>query len=171
MKHQSKRILVAILMLVMILQASMCLMAKQPVDTKQMDIIEIATQNKDLSTLVKALESAGLVDTLKGTGPFTVFAPNDKAFENLPKGTLDDLLKPENKSKLVDILTYHVKEGKVASQDALKLNGQDVIMLNGKPAKIEVKDSNLYIDGAKVIMADIQAKNGVIHVIDAVMLP
>ncbi|MBE6021793.1 MAG: fasciclin domain-containing protein [Cellulosilyticum sp.] len=170
MKHKKGLILVTVLMVAVILQSSMCLMAK-PRANKDMDIVEIAQQNQDLTTLVKALESAGLVDDLKGAGPFTVFAPTDNAFKNLPSGTLEDLLKPENKDKLVDILNYHMKTGKVSSEEALKLNGQDIVMLNGKPAKIEVRDGNLYIDGAKVIVADIQAKNGVIHIIDAVMLP
>ncbi|MBQ1274812.1 MAG: fasciclin domain-containing protein [Cellulosilyticum sp.] len=170
MKHRSKLLLVSVLLVAMLVQTSMCIVAK-PRNEQEMNIVEIAQQNKDLTTLVKALDSAGLVDTLKGDGPFTVFAPTDHAFKNLPNGTLEDLLKPENKNKLTDVLTYHVKQGKVSSEEALKLNGQDIMMLNGKPAKIEVKDGSLYIDGAKVIVADVQAKNGVIHIIDAVMLP
>ena len=170
MKHRSKLLLVSVLLVAMLVQTSMCIVAK-PRNEQGMNIVEIAQQNKDLTTLAKALSSAGLVDTLKGDGPFTVFAPTDHAFKKLPNGTLEDLLKPENKNKLVDLLTYHVKQGKVSSEEALKLNGQDIVMLNGKPAKIEVKDGSLYIDGAKVIVADVQAKNGVIHIIDAVMLP
>ena len=170
MKHRSKLIVLAVLLVAMLVQSSMCIIANDATN-KDKDIVQIAQQNQELTTLVKALESADLVDDLKGQGPFTVFAPTNRAFNNLPQGTLDDLLKPENKSKLADILTYHVKEGKVLAAEASKLNGQDTIMLNGKPAKIEVKDGNLYIDGAKVLLADIQAKNGVIHIIDAVMLP
>lgn len=170
MKHRQKLIAVSILMVAIILQGSMCIMAKTK-DTKTMDIVEIAKQNQDLTTLVKALESAGLVDDLKGDGPFTVFAPTDEAFKKLPKGVVEDLLKPENKSKLADLLMYHVKQGKVLSEQALKLNGQEIVMLNGKPAKIEVKNDSLYINNAKVTVADVEAKNGVIHIIDAVIMP
>lgn len=166
---QRKR-LILIMVAVIILQASMCLMAKSA-RNDQMDIVQVAQSNKDLTTLVTALQSAGLVDDLKGEGPFTVFAPTNEAFSKLPQGTLEDLLKPENQSKLVDILTYHVKAGKTSSEEAIKLNGQDILMLNNNPAKIEVKNGSLYIDGAKVIVADVQAKNGVIHIIDTVMLP
>ncbi|MBP3889018.1 MAG: fasciclin domain-containing protein [Cellulosilyticum sp.] len=170
MKHRRRLIFASLLVVAMILQASMCVMA-QSGQTNNMDIVQMAQSNKQLTTLVKALEAADLVDDLKGAGPFTVFAPTNEAFNKLPKGTLDELLKPENKAKLADLLTYHVKSGKTSSQEALKLNGQDIKMLNGKPAKIEVKGNDLYIDGAKVIVADVQAKNGVIHVIDAVMQP
>lgn len=135
------------------------------------DIVELAQENKDLSTLVTALKSAGLVDTLKGEGPYTVFAPTNEAFKKIPADVLDKLLKPESKNQLVDILTYHVAKGKIPSSEALKLDGKELTMLNGKKAKIEVKDGNLFIDGAKVIQKDIPAKNGVIHVIDTVMMP
>lgn len=135
------------------------------------DIVEIAVEDGQFKTLVTALQAAGLVDTLKGEGPFTVFAPTDTAFAKLPKATLDGLLAPQNKDQLVDVLTYHVIPGKVTAQDVMKLNNKTVKMLNGKPAKIEIKDGQVYIDGAKVIMTDIVGTNGVIHVIDTVMIP
>ena len=135
------------------------------------DIVDIVTSDSRFKTLASALKAAGLVDTLKGKGPFTVFAPTDEAFSKLPSGTLDKLLKPENKNDLVKILTYHVTPGKVVAADVMKLNGKEVTMVNGGKAKIEVKNGSVYINGAKVIVTDIMAKNGVIHVIDAVIMP
>lgn len=140
-------------------------------DVATKDIVDIAVGDGRFNTLVTALKAADLVDTLKGKGPFTVFAPTDEAFAKLPKGTLEDLLKPENKEKLADILTFHVTPGKVTAQDAIKLNGKEVTMANGKKAKIEVKNNEVYINGAKVIITDIQGKNGIIHVIDTVIIP
>lgn len=134
-------------------------------------IVEIASSDKQLSTLVTALQTAGLVETLQGPGPFTVFAPTNDAFNKLPAETLQSLLKPENKQMLVDILTYHVKSGKLDSSQIEKLNGQEIQMLNGKPAKIEVKNGKVYIDNAQIIQKDIVASNGIIHIIDAVILP
>lgn len=136
-----------------------------------MDIVDIASSDGRFKTLVSALKAAGLIDTLKGTGPFTVFAPTDDAFSKLPAGTINELLKPENKKALANILTYHVTPGKVLAADALKLNGKEVTMVNGDKVKIEVKDNSVYINGAKVIVTDIMAKNGVIHVIDTVIMP
>ncbi|MGL4738513.1 MAG: fasciclin domain-containing protein [Cellulosilyticaceae bacterium] len=135
------------------------------------NIVEIATSDPQFSTLVTALQAAGLVDTLQGEGPFTVFAPTNEAFAKLPAGTLNTLLKPENKQMLVDILTYHVTSGKVSAQDVAKLNGKEIKMVNGKPVKITVKDGKVYINNAQVTKTDIMAKNGVIHVIDTVILP
>lgn len=135
------------------------------------DIVEIAINDGRFNTLVSALGAAELVDTLKGKGPYTVFAPTDEAFSKLPAGTVDELLKPENKEKLKDILTYHVVAGKVLAEDAKKLDGKEVTMVNGKKVKIEVKNDSVYINGAKVIVTDIMGKNGVIHVIDTVILP
>lgn len=135
------------------------------------DIVDVAAGDDRFETLVAALGAAGLVDTLKGNGPFTVFAPTDDAFAKLAPGTIDELLKPQNKDMLVNILTYHVTPGKVLASDAVKLDGKEVTMANGDTAKIEVRDGSVYIDGAKVIMTDIMAKNGVIHVIDTVMMP
>jgi len=111
------------------------------------------------------------VDTLKGEGPFTVFAPTDDAFAKLPENTIDNLLKPDNKETLVNVLTYHVIPEKLTAEEILKLNGKELKMANGKNAKIEVKDNEVYIDGAKIVVTDIMAKNGIIHVIDAVMIP
>lgn len=135
------------------------------------DIVDIASSDGRFKTLTSALQAAGLVDTLKGKGPFTVFAPTDEAFSKLPSGTLDKLLKPENKNDLVKILTYHVTPGKVVAADVMKLNGKEVNMVSGGKAKIEVKNGSVYINGAKVIITDIMAKNGVIHVIDTVIMP
>lgn len=134
-------------------------------------IVQIAASNPQFSTLVTALQAAGLVETLEGEGPFTVFAPTNEAFAKLPAGTIENLLKPENKQVLVDILTYHVTPGKVKAKDVAKLNGKEIKMVNGKPAKITVKDGKVFIEGAQIITTDIMAKNGVIHVIDTVITP
>ena len=133
------------------------------------DIVDTAVAAGSFETLVTAVAAADLVDVLKGEGPFTVFAPVDAAFKALPDGTVETLLKPENKSKLAGILTYHVLSGKVMSSDILgkKL---EVTMVNGSTAEIDATDG-VKIDGANVIQADIETSNGVIHVIDAVILP
>ncbi|AOR24966.2 fasciclin [Clostridium taeniosporum] len=135
------------------------------------DIVDIAISDGRFKTLVTALKSAELVDALKGEGPFTVFAPTDDAFAKLPKEKLDELLKPENKKALVDILKYHVVPSKVSSKDVIKLDGKEITMANGKKAKIKVKDGSVYINDVKVTTTDIMGKNGVIHVIDAVLIP
>ena len=142
-----------------------------PSTSNSTDIIDTAVNNDQLKTLVSALKSAGLVDTLKGDGPFTVFAPTDSAFASLPTGTLEDLLKPENKYNLKDILLYHVYNGKVTAQDATNLNGQEIEMVNGKKDKISVKDGQVFINDAEVVTTDINTKNGVIHIIDTVLIP
>ena len=144
---------------------------ENPSTSDSSDIVDTAVNNDQLKTLVSALKAAGLVDTLKGDGPFTVFAPTDNAFANLPSGNLDNLLKPENKDNLNDILLYHIFNGKVTAEDAAKLNGQEIDMVNGKKAKISVKDGKVFINDAEVITADINAKNGIIHVIDTVLIP
>jgi len=133
------------------------------------DIVGVAASNPDFSTLVTAVQAAGLVDTLKGPGPFTVFAPTNEAFAALPKGTLDSLLKPENKAKLVAILTYHVIPGKVMSAD-IAGKTLDVATVEGQKLHIDAK-SGVKVNGANVVKADIPASNGVIHVIDTVILP
>lgn len=134
------------------------------------DIVDTAVANGSFKTLAAALEAAGLVDALKGDGPFTVFAPTDEAFAKLPEGTVETLLKPENKDQLVDILTYHVVSGAVPSKTALTLDKANA--LNKKDIALEVKDGSLTLNGgAKVVAADVEASNGVIHVIDAVILP
>ena len=133
------------------------------------DIVDTAVAAGSFKTLAAALGAAGLVDTLKGEGPFTVFAPTDEAFAKLPEGTVESLLKPENKTKLVDILTYHVVTGNVKSEAAVKLD--KATALNKKDIKLEVKDGTLMLNDAKVTKADIEASNGVIHVIDTVLMP
>jgi uncharacterized surface protein with fasciclin (FAS1) repeats len=133
------------------------------------DIVDTAVAAGSFKTLAKALQAADLVDTLKGTGPFTVFAPTDEAFARLPAGTLDDLLKPENKEKLKAILTYHVVSGKVMAAQAMKLNSAKTV--NGKDLTIKSEGGKVMIHDATVTKADIHASNGVIHVIDTVLLP
>ena len=133
------------------------------------DIVDTAVAAGSFKTLAAALGAAGLVDTLKGTGPFTVVAPTDEAFGKLPAGTVENLLKPENKQKLVDILTYHVVSGKVESSTAKTL--EKATALNKKDIKVKLDGDTLLLNDAKVIKADIEASNGVIHVIDSVLLP
>jgi uncharacterized surface protein with fasciclin (FAS1) repeats len=133
------------------------------------DIVDTAVAAGSFKTLVAAVQAAGLVDTLKGPGPFTVFAPTDEAFAKLPAGTVDDLLKPENKDKLVAILTYHVVPGKVMAADVA---GKETMAKSVQGSEITVKGMDgVMVDGAKVVTADIVADNGVIHVIDAVIMP
>jgi uncharacterized surface protein with fasciclin (FAS1) repeats len=135
---------------------------------EQMDIVETAVDAGSFKTLVAAVKAAGLVDTLKGKGPFTVFAPTDAAFQKLPAGTLETLLKPENKDKLVAILTYHVVAGDVKAADVVKLTSAKTVQ--GHPVTIDAADG-VKINDAKVVQADIACGNGVIHVIDAVLIP
>lgn len=136
-------------------------------ETKK-DIVEVAVEAGSFKTLVAAVQAAGLVDVLKGDGPFTVFAPTDEAFAKLPAGTVESLLKPENKEKLVAILTYHVVGGSVKSGE-IKPGG--VKTVQGQEVTLSLADGAVRVDGAKVVKADIIASNGVIHVIDAVILP
>ena len=133
-----------------------------------MDIVDTAVGAGNFTTLVAAVGAAGLVDTLKGEGPFTVFAPTDEAFAALPAGTVEDLLKPENKDKLVSILTYHVVPGKVMSGDLTE--GMTAATVNGADVTITL-EGGAKVNGANVTTADIEATNGVIHVIDAVLMP
>ncbi|MEM7024611.1 MAG: fasciclin domain-containing protein [Pseudomonadota bacterium] len=134
------------------------------------DIVDTAVSADDFNTLVAAVEAAGLVETLKGEGPFTVFAPTDEAFAALPEGTVENLLKPENKDQLVAVLTYHVVPGKTMSGD-LAGKSLDVASVQGEEISIDATGSDVMIDDAKVTQADIETSNGVIHVIDAVILP
>lgn len=136
---------------------------------KSKNIVQIAAGNPDFSTLVAALKAADLVTVLEGDGPFTVFAPTNDAFAKLPEGTVEDLLKPENKDQLVAVLTYHVVAGKVTAKDAMKLSSAESVQ--GSDIKISTKDGAVMVDNAQVIDADIDASNGVIHVIDSVILP
>jgi uncharacterized surface protein with fasciclin (FAS1) repeats len=134
------------------------------------DIVDTAVAAGSFTTLVKALEAAGLVDALKGAGPFTVFAPTDAAFAKLPAGTVASLLKPENKEKLKAILLYHVVSGKVTAGDVMKLNGQSVKTLQGGMVKVSTKHG-VRVDNSNVTQTDIDTSNGVIHVIDTVLMP
>jgi uncharacterized surface protein with fasciclin (FAS1) repeats len=136
-------------------------------DTK--DIVDTAVAAGSFKTLAKALDAAGLVATLKGAGPFTVFAPTDEAFAKLPAGTLDMLLKPENKAKLQRVLTYHVVAGKVMAADAAKLKTAKAV--SGDTFTITASEGGVMVDRAQVVKTDIVASNGVIHVIDSVILP
>ena len=137
-------------------------------DSQAGDIVDVAASNKSFSTLVAAVKAAGLVETLKGEGPYTVFAPTDEAFAKLPKGTLESLLKPENKQKLVAILTYHVVPGKVMAKD---VKSGKVKTASGSSLKMKVSKKGVWVDNAKVVATDVKADNGVIHVIDTVILP
>ncbi len=133
------------------------------------DIVDTAAGAGSFNTLVAAVEAAGLVETLKGDGPFTVFAPTDEAFAALPEGTVEDLLKPENKDKLVAILTYHVVSGKVMASDVA---GAETMAATVQGQELKIDGSNgVMINGATVTSADVEASNGVIHVIDQVLLP
>jgi uncharacterized surface protein with fasciclin (FAS1) repeats len=134
------------------------------------DIVDTAVGAGQFNTLARALNAAGLVDTLKGPGPFTVFAPTDEAFKNLPAGTLEDLLKPENKQKLVEVLTYHVVPGKIMSSD-ISGKKMDVETVEGSTLAVDASSGGVMVDNAKVVSADVAADNGVIHVIDTVVLP
>ena len=138
-------------------------------DAKKKDIVDTAVAAGSFKTLAAALKAAGLVEALKGDGPFTVFAPTDEAFAKLPKGTVEELLKPENKEKLVAVLKYHVVPGKVLAADVVKLTEAKTVQ--GGKVTIIVKDGTVLVDGAKVVKTDVTASNGVIHVIDSVILP
>jgi uncharacterized surface protein with fasciclin (FAS1) repeats len=133
------------------------------------NIVETAVEAGKFKTLAAALTAAGLVDAVKGEGPFTVFAPTDEAFAKLPKGTVETLLKPENKDKLKAILTYHVVPGKVMAKDVVKLAGAK--SLNGQRIDVKVDGAKVSVDGANVVATDIACSNGVIHIIDSVILP
>ena len=139
------------------------------VQAQSQDIVDTAVAAGSFKTLAAALKAAGLIDTLKGKGPFTVFAPTDDAFAKLPAGTVEDLLKPENKAKLTAILTYHVVAGKVMAADVVKLKSAKTV--NGKSVQIMVEGATVMVDNAVVVKTDIGTSNGVIHVIDTVLLP
>jgi uncharacterized surface protein with fasciclin (FAS1) repeats len=137
---------------------------------KAANIVETAVAAGQFKTLAAALEAAGLIDALTGEGPFTVFAPTDEAFAKLPAGTVESLLKPENKEKLKSILLYHVVPGNVAAKQVMKLNGRTVKTLEGGSIKVSTMHG-VTVDDARVTKTDIQASNGVIHVIDTVLMP
>ena len=137
-------------------------------NSKPGDIVAVASGAGNFTTLVAAIKAAGLVATLQGAGPFTVFAPTDDAFAKLPKGTVDGLLKPENKKKLTDLLTYHVVPGKVMAADVKTMKAKTV---NGQELDVQVNAGAVTVNKAKVTKTDIAASNGVIHVIDSVVMP
>ena len=146
------------------------MLASAPAHAQQTkDVVDTAVAAGSFTTLAKALTAADLVTTLKGSGPFTVFAPTDEAFAKLPAGTLDNLLKPENKDKLRRILTYHVVAGEVRAADVVKL--QSAKAVSGDTMTVKVSGGKVHVDDANVTKTDIQASNGVIHVIDTVILP
>ncbi|MDP0491352.1 MAG: fasciclin domain-containing protein [Verrucomicrobiota bacterium JB023] len=132
------------------------------------NLVEIAASNEDFSTLVAAVKAAGLAEALSGEGPFTIFAPTNAAFEKLPEGTVDELLKPENKEKLTSILKYHVVSAKVLAKDVA---AGEVETLEGSELTISTDEGSVMVDEAKVVKTDIEGSNGVIHVIDSVIMP
>jgi len=138
-------------------------------ESAKKDIVDTAVAAGNFKTLAAALKAAGLIETLKGAGPFTVFAPTDAAFAKLPAGTVEDLLKPENKDKLIAILTYHVVPAKAMAKDVAGMTS--VKTVNGKELKLKVDGGKVMINDAVVTTADIETSNGVIHVIDTVLLP
>jgi uncharacterized surface protein with fasciclin (FAS1) repeats len=133
------------------------------------DIVEVAVSAGSFKTLVAAVQAAGLVDALKGEGPLTVFAPTDEAFAKLPAGTVESLLMPENKDKLIAVLTYHVVAGRVTAAEVVGLTSAKTI--NGRALSIEARDGKVMVDNARVTATDIMASNGIIHVIDTVVIP
>lgn len=145
------------------------LAAALPAQAADKDIVDTAVGAGDFTTLAAALEAADLVTTLKGEGPFTVFAPTDAAFAGLPAGTVDELLKPENKQQLIDILTYHVVPGTVNAADVIGLDEAPTV--NGKMIDVQVDGGAVKVNEANVTATDVAASNGVIHVIDQVLLP
>ena len=138
-------------------------------ETAGKTIVEIAAGAEDFSTLVAAVKAADLVDVLSSKGPFTVFAPTNEAFAKLPKGTVESLLKPENKDKLIAVLKYHVVPGKVMAKDVVKVDSAKTAQ--GSSVTVTVEGKTVKVDNAKVIKTDIEASNGVIHVIDTVIIP
>lgn len=148
---------------------SLLMMGTLLIGAPKKDIVDTAVEAGSFKTLVTAVKAAGLVDTLKGEGPFTVFAPTDEAFKKFWPETLKNLLKPENKDKLQMLLTYHVISGKVKAKKAKKLETAEPV--SGGSLKLSVKGKDLFINSAKVVKADIKASNGIIHVIDSVLIP
>jgi len=157
------------MMIALVFIASSFVPKTNSVHEVEADIVDLAVATEFLSTLVAAVKAGDLVDVLKGDGPFTVFAPTNEAFAKLPAGTVENLLKPENKAKLVEVLTYHVVPGKILSTD-LK-NGQKAKTVQGSEITVTMMDGKVMINNATVTAADIMADNGVVHVIDTVILP
>lgn len=150
-------------------EASAEMESPEPAETSAPDIVALASETESLSTLVTAVQAADLVSTLQGEGPFTVFAPTNDAFAALPEGTLDNLLKPENKQQLVDILTYHVVSGAVRSSDLS--DGMTAPTVNGAPITVSIQEGRVMINDAMVVTPDVEASNGVVHIIDEVIMP
>jgi uncharacterized surface protein with fasciclin (FAS1) repeats len=145
------------------------LLSQASLRAESKDIVDTAVAAGSFKTLAKALQAADLVDTLKGAGPFTVFAPTDEAFSKLPAGTLEGLLKPENKAKLQAILKYHVVSGKVPASKVVTMNSATTV--EGSAVRIASKNGSVTVNDARVVTADVEASNGIIHVIDTVILP
>ena len=162
-------LLTAALMAVALFASLSAIAGGHKAHSKKGDLIDVAVSAGQFNTLAAALEAADLIETLKEDGPFTVFAPTDEAFAQLPEGTVESLLKPENRNQLVAILTYHVVPGKVMAADVVKLNEAKTV--NGADVAIKVEDGNVRINEATVVATDVDASNGVIHVIDKVILP
>jgi len=163
-------VLVAAVTLTSNLLAGHCSSKKESASTctSKKDLVAVAAGAENFKTLVAAVKAAGLVETLQGDGPFTVFAPTDEAFAKLPAGTVDNLLKPENRDQLAAILKYHVVPGKVMAADVKTMQAKTA---QGQSVNLKVSDDGVMVDGAKVVKTDLLAANGVIHVIDAVILP
>ncbi len=164
-----KRVLQTIFGTALFLCMALPALAGHHMDSEKGDIIATASANEDFSTLVKAIKAAGLVSVLKQDGPYTVFAPTNEAFNALPEGTLEMLLKPENKDKLKKVLTYHVVADKVTAKQVMSLDAADTV--EGSNVTISTADGNVMVNDAKVVKTDIMTSNGVIHVIDKVILP
>ena len=156
-------------MIVGVVGVAMMLTVGTTMQAQSKDIVDTAVAAGQFKTLAAALKAAALVETLKGAGPFTVFAPTDEAFAKLPKGTVEELLKPENKAKLTAVLTYHVVPGKVMAADVVKMTSGKTVQ--GGSIAIANRDGKVMVDNATVVKTDIAASNGVIHVIDTVLMP
>ena len=170
MRRTSRTRLAAVLVAAFTLPTVVSAQESTQKDKKPMkNIVQVAVDAGSFKTLVAAVQAAGLAETLQGPGPFTVFAPTDAAFAKLPDGTVTALL--ADKEKLASILTFHVVSGKVMAADLIKSNGATPKTINGLPLDIVVRGGKVYVNGVNVVTADVQASNGVIHVIDAVLLP
>ncbi|MFW6229724.1 MAG: fasciclin domain-containing protein [Halanaerobium sp.] len=165
----SRKMMVALLVALALVFSLNLMVLADGHESSEMDIIDTAVEADDFNTLETALTEADLISTLKGEGPFTVFAPTDAAFEDLPEGTLDSLL--DDKEELSNVLLYHVVSGKVMAEDVLEMDGEMVETVFGEEIEISVEDDMVYINDAQVTTTDIEASNGVIHVIDAVLIP
>ncbi len=168
-KSRNKFVATKLAVFALALSASIAVAGGYDKEKKSADIVDTAVAAGNFSTLAAALQAGELVDTLKGDGPFTVFAPTDEAFAKLPDGTLDSLLKPENKDQLVAILTYHVVPGKVTASEVIGLSSAPTV--NGQNLSIRVDGGTVLVDDSTVIATDVMASNGVIHVVDTVILP